>query len=317
MYVPPLCSPAAFVPPRYIMTLLQLPRMLRILLFMPQFTTLKNFFAKHRQKQVNESMYRMGIIFFFIILGNTFLACFYYSIGFVGEDDHTCDDVTWIRGDPLLFPTEEYCAQRATLISNSTLSPPNYTLPLSLCEDPTNSTTLSPSLEALLSPFYTPACGSNQTYGRFIRALYFMLQTLFTIGYGDNVIPVNTTERMFACVFMMVGTFIYGLVIANMTSVLANSDVLQMRFRQEMDGMNAYMDMRDVPEGLRQRIKIYFDYVFIKQYGMLEEKVLASLPNVVRNDLQRDAMKLFDKVGFFACRDFKFKSAVARRLVIR
>ena len=59
-----------------------------------------------------------------------------------------------------------------------------------------------------------------------------MLQTLFTIGYGDSVIPVTYDELLFACMFMMVGTFVYGLVIANMTSVLANADVLRMRFRQ-------------------------------------------------------------------------------------
>ena len=243
---------------------------------------------------MNESAYRMGIIFFFITLGNTFLACVYYSIGLVGDDTCDPDGQTWIVADPLLFPTESYCSAVA---SSSSIS--------------------SSAGELCGSSSSSLDCGTAESYGRFVRALYFMLQTLFTIGYGDTVIPVNTKERTFACIFMITGTFIYGLVIANMTSVLANSDVLQMRFRQEMDAMNRYLDMRDVPEGLRQRIKIYFDYVNIKQYGMLEEKVLDSLPDTIRAELQVVAMKGFDKVSFFQGQDAKFKLAVAKHLVIR
>ena len=112
-----------------------------------------------------------------------------------------------------------------------------------------------------------------------------MMQTLFTIGYGDAVIPVTDQEKLFASIFMILGTFVYGLVIANMTSMLANIDVLRMRFRQEMDSMNAYMDMRHVPDGLKQRVKIYFDYLYMKQYGLLEETILASLPSKVRGDI--------------------------------
>jgi len=189
----------------------------------------------------------MGVVLFFILLGNTGLGCLYYSIGFASDVTDVCSDEmqlhpTWVIGDPLLYPTasDEYCA-------NQTLNEANLASG-ALRED---------------------TFGTKSTVGRFLRAIYFMMQTLFTIGYGDSVIPQKWTEKVFASIFMMLGTFIYGLVIANMTSLLANIDVLRMRFRQEMDAMNGYMDMRDVPEGLKQRIKIFFDFIYMKQYGML------------------------------------------------
>ena len=39
----------------------------------------------------------------------------------------------------------------------------------------------------------------------FPRAVYFMVQTLFTIGYGDTVVPVSTNELTYGVVIMTTG----------------------------------------------------------------------------------------------------------------
>ena len=52
------CSLDPDVVTRSLLILLQLPRMMRIFLFTPQFTTFKNYLAEMRQVKVNESMYR-------------------------------------------------------------------------------------------------------------------------------------------------------------------------------------------------------------------------------------------------------------------
>ena len=89
---------------------LQLPRMMRIFLFMPQFNTLKSYMKERKKIKVNESMFRMGVILFFILLGITSLGCLYYSMGYVGDDERVaCKEQSWVIGDGLLFPTQEYC----------------------------------------------------------------------------------------------------------------------------------------------------------------------------------------------------------------
>ena len=133
----------------------------------------------------------------------------------------------------------------------------------------------------------------------YTRSAYYMIQTLFTIGYGDSVIPVNDAEILFACFFMLFGTFAYALLIASMTSVLSNIDVLQMRFRSEMDMLSQYMEHRDVPDGLRERIKSFFDYIFLKQYGMLEERILAELPPGLFREVCKQRVQLIGKVPFW------------------
>ena len=86
------------------------------------------------------------------------------------------------------------------------------------------------------------------------RAFHFCVQTLFTIGYGDSVAPVSEVELKFAITLMLAGAVVYALVIANMTSVLANANVLYARHVDELAAVTQVIDDRDLP-GLRQRIK--------------------------------------------------------------
>eukprot|EP00975_Prorocentrum_lima_P012355 2618599-Prorocentrum_lima.AAC.1 len=62
-----------------------------------------------------------------------------------------------------------------------------------------------------------------------------MVQSSFTIGYGDSVVPQSKAELAFTCCVLVACTFLYSLLIASMISALANLDVIRMRFRSEMD----------------------------------------------------------------------------------
>jgi len=117
------------------MIILQLPRMMRMALFMPQFNSLKSYYAEKRGMTVNDSQFRMGIIFFFILLTNTLLSCVYYAMGHTKAitDASTSEDTnffcvqntvrkessvvlhlndaayvgadTWVITDPQLYPS--------------------------------------------------------------------------------------------------------------------------------------------------------------------------------------------------------------------
>jgi len=96
------------------------------------------------------------------------------------------------------------------------------------------------------------------------RMMYFCVQTLFTIGYGDSVAPVSKDEIKFSLFLMLTGALTYALVIANMTSVLANANVLYCRHMDEINTMSQLMDDRDLPDGLKGRVKLSFEYMWSK-----------------------------------------------------
>ncbi len=61
----------------------------------------------------------------------------------------------------------------------------------------------------------------SNNYQIYSAAIYWAIQTLLTVGYGD--IPAVTTEEKFLAVcWMIVGGFFYTFTIGNLTSVLSN-----------------------------------------------------------------------------------------------
>lgn len=48
------------------------------------------------------------------------------------------------------------------------------------------------------------------------------LQTLFTIGYGDAVVPISRIEIVYGCIWIVATCFLNALLIAAFTSIIAN-----------------------------------------------------------------------------------------------
>jgi len=154
----------------------------------------------------------------------------------------------------------------------------------------------------------------------FVRSVYFLMQTLFTIGYGDSVVPSKSViEMSLACIFMVAGVFGYGLIIANLTSVLANLDVVSMRFRHEMDALNRWLSFRCTPESLRERVNLCFMYFSRTQHGMLDDALLADLPPHLCSDLAELHLDMVTKIPFFnrSLRSDSFLSRIATSLIRR
>jgi hypothetical protein len=95
-------------------------------------------------------------------------------------------------------------------------------------------------------------------------------QTIFTIGYGDMVMPVQNREFCLAVAWILATVFLNALIVANLTSIIANQDIINVRFRQATDSMNQYMEMRALPEALRGRIKAFQAYTYLKTCGIME-----------------------------------------------
>ncbi|GMH59726.1 hypothetical protein TrST_g1578 [Triparma strigata] len=254
--------------------LINLLRMSRVLHFMPAFKELK--FYMNKSRQVNESMFRMNVILFFAVLGLSVFGCvyFFFSVRVYREQvdgaeaSYFCDQLGEDNSTRLGFlETEETWVSSDPLILDRVGS------------------------------------GEGCHYGLFfVRSIYYMMQTLFTIGYGDAVVPngENKIEMYLACIFMLIGVFGYGLIIANMTSVLANVDVVSMRYRHEMDLLSKWMIVRSMPDALRERINVYFHYIFRRQRGMLDEDLFHDLPPQLSSQLANMHLKMVTKVPFFS-----------------
>lgn len=170
-------------------------RMIRILHFQSQFKDFKMVLS--RKGPVNDSVFRMGIILFFTQLFMCILGCIYFGSATVKIDD--------------ICPDTEYFAEDILGIE------------MWIAEDPVITNVMNPNTCANLST--ENQCDDCPQTLFFARSVYFLMQTLFTIGYGDSVVPSRSNlELILVCLFMLFGVFGFGLIIANMTSVLSCQD---------------------------------------------------------------------------------------------
>eukprot|EP00986_Skeletonema_menzelii_P012282 scaffold6715_cov139-Skeletonema_menzelii.AAC.3 len=245
-------------------------RMIRVLHLPEQFQELKRF--KERKGPVNEPVFRMYVILFFMILFMCQCGCLYFGVSTLMTVDDICPAPDNFVDDVL---GEELWVALDTVTTN--------VMDTRVCG-------VEPSIECQDCP---------QTMF-FTRSLYFLMQTIFTIGYGDTVVPSKSSlEMVLGCVFMLFGVVAYAMTIANMTSVLANLDVVNMQFRHEMDTISHWMAFRSLPIQLKQQISTFFSYLSRSQHGVLDEKLLGELPPRLRTELAESNIQLLTKVPFF------------------
>ena len=246
-------------------------RMLRTVHFSSQFKELKMVLSM--KNQVNDSVFRLCVILFFTLLMMTMFGSLYFGISTININD-ICPEHADFKEK---FLGADNWVSKDYVITD--------VMDKRVCEDYK----------------YDVSCNECPQVLFFSRSLYFLMQTLFTIGYGDSVTPsTSQSEMVLACIFLLFGVFLYGLIIANMTSVLSNLDVVGMRFRKEKDDVLSWLSLNSFPEALKQRINMFYGYIYRKQYGMLETNIFKDLPPALRQKLANQRLDYIRRVPFFA-----------------
>lgn len=127
-----------------------------------------------------------------------------------------------------------------------------------------------------------PPESDNQTV--YTTALYWTVQTLSTVGYGD-ITPSTNAQRFFAVCVMLFGVGVYSYVIGNVASLLANIDPAKTHHIENLERLTAFMAYRELPHQLQQRIRNYYNYLWEKRLGYDESAVLSTLPPGLRTEV--------------------------------
>ena len=114
-------------------------------------------------------------------------------------------------------------------------------------------------------------------FDRYVRAFYWTMTTLTTIGYGD-ITPQTTNQTLYVIVIEMFGAAMYGLVIGNIAGLIANIDVAKSQYRDKLDRINAFLRYRAMPDQLTKKINDYYGYLWDTRKGYDEIEFLHDLP---------------------------------------
>ena len=93
----------------------------------------------------------------------------------------------------------------------------------------------------------------------FAAAFYMQVMTITSVGYGDIVAtPRQPSEQVVATMLMLGGAFVWSQVVAVFCGVIATMSPATTDFHLTMDSLNSYMQMNDLPQAMRQRLRDYF-----------------------------------------------------------
>ena len=116
----------------------------------------------------------------------------------------------------------------------------------------------------------------------YVAALYWAVQTLTTVGYG-NVVPQTVLERIIACGVMVLGGFVFSFIITKVAITLSDDSAETLAMDKRL-AVRRFVEQKQIPAPTRRRIKSYYTNLRAREKpGNCE--VIADLPQSIRNEV--------------------------------
>lgn len=152
------------------------------------------------------------------------------------------------------------------------------------------------------------ACGWVVIYPRtpdlditsyYIKSFYWALTTLTTIGYGD-ITPIDNLGRIYTCFIMIIGVGMYGVVIGNISRILASADRHKEQSREKISDLQMFMKHYKIPDHLQTAAITHYSQIFSKRLSDDDEKIIADLPHALQQEMQvYMKIKLISNISIF------------------
>ena len=88
--------------------------------------------------------------------------------------------------------------------------------------------------------------------------VYWALQTISTIGYGDVANPNTVLERIIAIIAMIIGSIVWAYLMGVIVSNAVSLDKLEQDHHARMDNLEVFMGEKQLDYSLRRRLRFYF-----------------------------------------------------------
>ena len=130
---------------------------------------------------------------------------------------------------------------------------------------------------------------NESTFSRYVYSFYYSIVTIVTVGYGD-IIPQNTTERIFSSLLILVGCGTFGYCISNLGSIFMEMSIEENKFNTKIAEINDYMVKNNINFNLQNKVRRYLEYLFNEEKegdnkGLV---VLQSLSKSLKEELMMD-----------------------------
>ncbi len=127
---------------------------------------------------------------------------------------------------------------------------------------------------------------ARPAFDQYLRALYWCVTTIATIGYGDYTPSHDSnTQIAYTVVVMIFGVGMYGYIIGNMASLIANLDVARANYQKKMEEINDFLRTKRVPGELQARVRDYFAYLWETRKSISTVSITTELPHTLSMEI--------------------------------
>ena len=158
--------------------------------------------------------------------------------------------------------------------------------------------------------------GAPDYYGKVhVRAMYWALSTMSSLGYGTGPVAVTDTEYVFAIALQVLGAILAAAIFSNIAKLIEKLDAAGARYSALLDRMNEFGKFHRLPLHMRQKLQGYVSFLFAVNRGIDINDVTSSLPPALQTEvLYMMHEHLVRQVPMFAETDDIFIKALVRAL---
>ncbi len=132
--------------------------------------------------------------------------------------------------------------------------------------------------------------GASETerpdFDQYLRGVYWCVTTIATIGYGDYTPNHNSNLQIIYTIGVMVfGVGMYGYIIGNVASLIANLDTARAAYQEKMEEINDFFRSKRVPAALQSRLRDYYSYLWETQKSVSPVSITEELPHTLSMEI--------------------------------
>lgn len=155
---------------------------------------------------------------------------------------------------------------------------------------------------------------SSSFVNKYLYCLWFGLQQLSSLGQ-NLATSTFIGEIVFAIFIAIIGLLLFALLIGNMQTYLQSLGVRLEEWRVKQSDTEEWMQHRQLPQELRERVRRFNQYKWVTTRGVDEEGILQGLPADLRRDIKGHlCLRLILQVPLFNEMDKRLLDAICDRL---
>lgn len=155
---------------------------------------------------------------------------------------------------------------------------------------------------------------ADTLFRRYLLALYWTVTTVATIGFGD-ITPALTSNRqlLYTLAVELVGVGVFGFVIGNLASLIANLDLAGVERSKKMEELTAFFKQKKIPPPLQKKMRDYYHYLYETKGSIGGDTPADILPESLKTEVSLFLNReILQKVPIFADADEIFIREIVR-----